>query len=104
MHMLTEERNSFCYIYGAEFCDFKDHHEVDAGEKVMDSVDLLLSHTAHNVSCLSNLENTSHEIFLSNDMDDFCDMTKKIINVVTIAKCSILCFKLPHVGKTKVIS
>lgn len=78
--MLREAINSVCYIYDADFCDLEELHQAGAEEELAKWVYFVLCARTYNVKRQSELENIIHDASELNDMDDFCDLAKHLIN------------------------
>lgn len=80
MEVLTEEINTICQIYYVEFCELEELLEARAVEELAESVDFLQHVLLYNVKRQSELENKDHSVISPNDVDDYCDLSERLIN------------------------
>lgn len=90
--VLSRAMDSVYYIYHADFDNFEKYHKDGAGEELAESVDFLLCDPLYNTRCQSELEDTSHNVFEQNDMDDLCKLAEKSVKPGSHghAYCSLL--------------
>lgn len=74
MEVLGEVMSSVCDIYDENFCDLEEPNEAVAGGELVGSENYLLCGPPYNVRRQNELEDTSHDRFELDDMDDFCDL------------------------------
>lgn len=64
----------------------------------MESVELLMWYPSYDLNLPSELENTSPDVFKTNFMHDFCNLTKKLTISSGRVMCSALHFYSLHRG------
>lgn len=66
--------------------------KADTGEELLECKDLMLYSHLYTVRNQRELDNLSYDVFELSDMDDFCEITKKIIN--SGGYCHVFCSAL----------
>lgn len=80
LDVLSEAINSDFYIYSADFCDRKELNKDSTGEELAKSLNFLLLEPLYNVRRQKKLQNTSHDVFRSNNIENLCDLDKTLGN------------------------
>lgn len=71
--------NSVSYLYDASTRDPEKLHEAVVGEELAEYVGFLMGDFSYSFNRHRELENTSHDIFERDDMDDFCGLARTLI-------------------------
>lgn len=90
--LLSETMNSVCYIHDTDSRDLEELRETGGGEEVAESLNFLLCNPFYNIRRQSQLENTSHDVFGPNDMEDLYILAKTLIK--TSGRIHVLCSAL----------
>lgn len=74
--VFSEAISSNCDIYEANFRNFEELHNAGVRHELAVGVIGLLCEARYNFRCQFKLEITSHDLFGTNDMDNFSELAK----------------------------
>lgn len=75
MEVLSEAKNSVCYIYNTYFHGLEEIYESGAGTEPAMILHFLPCDLPYYMRCQNALENKSHDVLDPNNMDDFWDQS-----------------------------
>lgn len=90
MEVLSNAMNSIYYMYDSDFRSIEEVHKADAREDLVVSLHFLLCDPLYNSRRQSELKKTWRDVLRANDMDNFCDLAKQLLNLIATAICSVV--------------
>lgn len=80
MNFAAENEDSFLCLKGL-LQNLDEIHELQSGEDLTKSVDLLLCDAPYNLHCQQDHENTDHDLSNANGMKAVCDFAENFLSV-----------------------